>query len=165
MKCNFEKESIKWDSQTAVGEPEAFSSLCTVDVPRTTTKLGRAPVFPSCVTQGKGLYYSTSVLSSDKWGPSTGPGSQLVLNTGHFPSWAVRAETPRRTSWNCPGLQDIKSKDQPTLSLQRTQIWKAARDCCEAPIHSGDIHYLLPLMTSPWGFLQTQSLQPVGTHC
>lgn len=43
MKGNFEKESIvggilTMDSQTAVGDPEAFSSLCTVDVPRPTTK-------------------------------------------------------------------------------------------------------------------------------
>lgn len=73
---------------------------------------------------------------------------------GHVPFWAVRAETPS-TSWNCPGSNDIKSKDKPPLSLQIPNLWKAARDYSEDPIQSEDIHHLPPLMTSPQRFLQT----------
>lgn len=45
-----------------------------------------APIRTSCVSHGKRLFLSKSVLSP-KNGGLLGPGSQLGLYIGHFPSW------------------------------------------------------------------------------
>lgn len=99
MKCNFEKESTKRDGQIAVGEPEAFSSLWTVDHGLAQSQGELGSKFGSSVSllcnSRRGALFLHVVLASDKQGPSTRPSSQLVLNIGHFPSWAVRAKRPK----------------------------------------------------------------------
>lgn len=159
MKCNFEKESTKRDGQIAVGEPEAFSSLWTVDHGLAQSQGELGSKFGSSISllcnSRRGALFLHVVLASDKQGLALSWSSIQVISLPGLSE--LRGP---RTSWNCPGFDDIKSKERPTLSLQRTKIWKAARD----PIHSRDIHYLPSLMTSPWGFRQTQSLRPVGTR-
>lgn len=99
MKCNFGKESIKWDGRIAVGgglrpPPPSVSSMCHRP-PQSEGELGSksGSNTSNCVTQGNGVFHSTSVLSAEKLGPRAGPGSQLVLNIGHFPPTAETLRT------------------------------------------------------------------------